>query len=392
MISVTEALERVLALANPPRPEIVSLADAHGRALLQPAVSRLTQPPFDASAMDGYATSGEGPWDIVGEARAGAPFPKMLATGFAVRISTGAHMPHGADAVLVQEQAQVDGDRLTALEPPQERFIRRAGLDFAASDILLEPGTRMSAAQIALARAGGVADVVAHDRPDVAIIECGDELHADPATCEPGGIPATNGAMLATMAREGGAAPHAADPVPDDAQALVRAIEQASESAPLVVVSGGASVGPHDLVKPALEAAGFSLEFWRVAIKPGKPLLVATRGQTVVLGLPGNPVSSFVTAFFFMVPAIRKLSGAAQCLPRAIPMPLAAALPEGGKRREFLRAAWRDAGVVAADVQDSSALRPLAHAQVLIDRPANTSASEAGAFVPCYPLENGGYA
>ena len=155
------------------------------------------------------------------------------------------------------------------------------------------------------------------------------------------------------------------------------------------MISGGASVGPHDLVKPALEAAGFALDFWRVAIKPGKPLLVATRGETVVLGLPGNPVSSFVTGFLFMMPAIRRMAGARDCLPRAVRLPLAAPVPEGRKRREFVRAAWTDDGVIAADVQDSSALRPLAHAQVLIDRAAGADPAKTGTFVPCYLLESG---
>lgn len=342
--------------------------------------------------MDGYATASDGPWLLKGESRAGAPFDMVLGKGDAIRISTGAQMPLGADAVLVQEEAQVDGTRLTASEPPTARFIRRAGLDFKASDKLLEAGTRMGAAQIALTRASGVAEVVTHDAPRVAVIECGDELARDPTACEPHQTPAVNGAMLAAMAREAGAQVRQIGPVADDAEEITRAILVASEDAALVVISGGASVGPHDLVKPALEAAGFTLDFWRIAIKPGKPLLVARRADTVVLGLPGNPVSSYVTGFLFMVPALLRMAGAKDCLPRAIPMPLACDLPPGGGRREFLRAWWTPDGLVAAELQDSSALTPLAQAQVLIDRPANAEASEAGAFVPAFLLETRTYA
>lgn len=395
-LELEEAQQRLLAMLAPGQVRSVPVNEAGGRHLATPVVAVRTQPPADLSAMDGYATCDEGPWRIVGESRAGLAFDGVLKTGEATRVSTGAHMPEGADAVLVQEEARVDGETLTAEELPQARFIRRAGLDFAHGETLLEPGTRMGAAQIALARAGGIADVSVHEAPRVALIECGDELCADPSDCAPSQVPAVNGAMLGEMARGAGARITAYGPVADDADLLTRAVSYASKDAALVVISGGASVGPHDLVKPALEDAGFALDFWRVAIKPGKPLLVAQREGVVVLGLPGNPVSSFVTGFLFMVPAILRLSGAKPCLPRTIPMELAAPLPPGGIRREFLRASLSEGGLVPVNVQDSSALRPLAHAQVLIDRPKNADACEAGAFVPAYLLENpmqtGGYA
>ncbi|GAB5347495.1 molybdopterin molybdotransferase MoeA [Alteriqipengyuania sp. 357] len=391
-LELEDAQARLLALLEPRASKSLAVEDAAGRFLAEPVIARRGQPAADLSAMDGYATAGDGPWDIVGESRAGAPFPKVASNGMAVRISTGARMPLNTDAVLIQENARLEDDRLFATEPPTPIYIRRAGFDFAASNTLLERGTRIGSAQIALARAGGVGDVVAYDAPRVAVIECGDELCADPASCTADQIPSTNGAMLGEMAHKAGAMVRRLGPVSDDAKEITRTILAASEDAALVVISGGASVGPHDLVKPALEAAGFSLDFWRVAIKPGKPLLVATRGQTVVLGLPGNPVSSFVTGFLFMAPAIRKLAGAAHCLPRPISMPLAESLPRGGTRREFMRASWTGAGVVPAGVQDSSALLPLAHAQLLVDRAAQAQASAAGASVPCYLLESGGYA
>ena len=395
-LELEDAQARLLGLLEPGPARDVPVDVCARQCLARPVIARRSQPPADLSAMDGYATHGEGPWRIVGESRAGAPFDRMPSVGHAVRISTGAQMPHGTDAVLVQEDAQVDGDRLTALEPPTPRFIRRKGLDFKAGDTLLEPGTPMGAGQIALVRAGGCGSVRVHDAPRVAILEVGDELHSEPYDCGPDKIPASNGAMLGEMARQAGGCAEAHPPLADDLDQLVAAIENAQDAA-LVVISGGASVGPHDLVKPALEAAGFTLDFWRVAIKPGKPLLVARRARKIgpaqiVLGLPGNPVSSYVTGFLFMMPAVRRLAGAARCLPRPCPLPLAAPLAAGGKRREFLRASWTDEGIVVADVQDSSALLPLAHAQVLIDRPADADPSEAVAFVPCYLLENGGYA
>ena len=391
-LELEDAQARLLGLLSPTPARACPVDESAGLFLAQPVIARRTQPSADLSAMDGYATAGEGPWQIKGESRAGAPFDMVLGKGDAIRISTGAQMPLGADAVLVQEEAQVDGTRLTATEPPTARFIRRAGLDFKASDTLLEAGTRMGAAQIALTRAGGVAEVVTHDAPRVAVIECGDELARDPTSCEPHQTPAVNGAMLAAMARDAGAQVRPIGPVADDAEEITRAVLAASEDATLLVISGGASVGPHDLVKPALEAAGFTLDFWRIAIKPAKPLLVARRADTVVLGLPGNPVSSYVTGFLFMVPALLRMAGAKDCLPRAIPMPLARDLPPGGGRREFLRAWWTPEGLVAAELQDSSALTPLAQAQVLIDRPAHAEASEAGAFVPAFLLETRTYA
>ena len=390
-LALEDAQARLLALLSPVPAREYPVDTSARLFLAEPVIARRSQPSADLSAMDGYATAGDGPWDIVGEARAGAPFPKMLATGLAVRISTGAHMPHGADAVLVQEEAQVDGDRLTALAPPQERFIRRAGLDFAASDMLLEPGTRMGAAQIALARAGGLAEVVAHDRPLVAIIECGDELHADPAACGPDGIPATNGAMLRAMAREAGAEPHAADPVPDEARVLVCAIEQASDSAPLVVVSGGASVGPHDLVKPALEAAGFSLDFWRVAIKPGKPLAFGTLGNARFFGLPGNPVSTAVTFIQLVRPALVRMAGGHPALPIRLDLPTLADLRKSPGRENFLRArlVTTDAGRLAVepiDHQGSGVMRSMSSADCFIVLPAPQQDVPAGEMVTVEPF------
>ncbi len=349
-------------------------------------------PPPTSRSMDGYAVAGSGPWKIIGESRCGAPFGGVMHTGKAVRIATGAVVPDKADCVIMQEVVHREGDCLTNMgdAPRSGQYIRPAGADFARDSLMLEPGVRLGAAQIALARMAGHGSVCAYPSPAVDIVECGDELRADPTECGPHELPATNGAMLAIMAREAGGIPQRHGPIPDDLDRLVGAIEHARGR--LIVVSGGASVGDHDLVRPALEALGAKLAFWRIAMKPGKPLMVATLGEQIVLGLPGNPVSSFVTGFHFMQPAIRALGGDSAPLLRTFPAPVAADLPPSGPRREFLRAVWRDGAVQPVPDQASSALHALASADVLIDRPCHAGEVKRGTPVPVYPLRNGGYA
>jgi molybdopterin molybdotransferase len=227
--------------------------------------------------------------------------------------------------------------------------------------------------------------------PRLAVLDNGDELAADPANCAPGQIPASNGAMLAAMASPYVASVLRLGPVPDRLEAMTAALEHAGD-ADVIVTSGGASVGDHDLVRPAIEAWGGTLDFWRVAIKPGKPLLVARKGKQVVLGLPGNPVSSFVTAQLFLLPLLRKLGGASNPLPHVIDARLDGALPSGGARLEFLRAQWRDGRLRPISEQDSSALRALAAADALVERPVDAPAAEDGDPVRAYLLDNGGIA
>jgi molybdopterin molybdotransferase len=225
----------------------------------------------------------------------------------------------------------------------------------------------------------------------VAIIDSGDELAADPEVCAVHQVPASNGAMLAALVAVLPAQTRRIGPVADDLAALAAALDQAGD-ADVIVTSGGASVGDHDLVRPALERWGASLDFWRVAIKPGKPLLVARKGSQIVLGLPGNPVSSMVTAYLFLLPLLRALLGAAAPLPRALNQKLAAPLPAGGERREFVRARFTDDGLVPVTIQDSGALAALAATDALIDRAAGAAAAVAGEQVPMLLLENGGLA
>jgi molybdopterin molybdotransferase len=395
-IPLAEAQARLLALAAPRPAENLALERALGRYLAAPLAARRTQPAADLSAMDGYAMRGDdlsGPWTVVGESAAGHPFGGSLAPGQTIRISTGALLPADAGVVLLQENATRDGDALSlnGEGDPSPQHVRRAGFDFADGDPLLPTGTRLGPAQIALALSGGHGTAHVHALPSIAVLDSGDELAADPANCAPYQIPASNGAMLAAMA-----APYAASlirlgPVPDTLDAMANALDRASD-ADVIVTSGGASVGDHDLVRPALEAWGAEIDFWRVAIKPGKPLLIACKGRQIVVGLPGNPVSSFVTAQLFLLPLLRKLAGAANPLPRIVSAQLDGSVPPGGNRLEFLRARWHDGRLRPITQQDSSALRALSAADALVERPIDAPATGDGDAIRAYLLDNGGIA
>jgi molybdopterin molybdotransferase len=395
-LPLAEAQARLLAQVEPLGVEKVGAESSIGRYLAGPLLAARTQPTADLSAMDGYAMrAGDvaGPWRVVGESAAGHPFAGDLAPGEAIRISTGALMPRGPCAVLLQENAGRDGDSL-ALNgegEPTERHIRRAGFDFRAGDEVLCAGTRVGPAQLALALAAGHAALAVRALPSLAVLDSGDELAASPAECAPHQVPASNGAMLAAMA-----APHVASilrlgPVPDRLDAILAALDKAADT-DVIVTSGGASVGDHDLVRPALEQWGARIDFWRVAMRPGKPLLVARKGRQWVLGLPGNPVSSYVTAFLFLLPLLRALAGSRDPMPRAGAMRLAAGLPAAGDRTEFVRARLEGDSLAPVAEQDSSALAALARADALIERPALTPAAAVGDWVRAYWLENGGIA
>lgn len=390
LLDLETAQARLLALAPVLPGEPIPTETALGRYLTEDIRAARTQPAADLSAMDGYALApGAGPWTLVGESRAGAPFASHLGAGDCVRISTGAVVPNGADRILLQEDAEVAGGAVTARDcPPPGRHIRPRGFDFGAGDVLLTRGTVMTAGRIALALAAGHGAVSVSRRVRVAVMDSGDELAPDAARCLPHQVPASNGAMIAAMLAPLGCDVQRIGPVPDDMATLADALA-AAEGADILITSGGASVGDHDLIKPALAAWGAQTAFWRVAIKPGKPLLVATRGRQLILGLPGNPVSSFVTAFLFALPLVRASMGDPDPLPRALSLAAGEDLPAIGPRREFLRAVSDGAQVTLAGSQDSSALTALAAANGLIDRPAGAAAVKAGDAVPVYRLQNG---
>jgi molybdopterin molybdotransferase len=314
--------------------------------------------------------------------------------GQTVRISTGALLPAGAGAVLLQENCARDGDWLTQASATPNRagqHIRRKGMDFTAGQALLPSGTRIGPPQIALAITAGHVELPVRRLPHIVIIDSGDELAPPGADCPPNRIPASNGAMLVALARAVPCRITRLGPVADDLAALLAVLAQAQD-ADVIVTSGGASVGDHDLIGPALRAWGATIDFWKVAIKPGKPLLVARRGEQIVLGLPGNPVSSLVTAYLFLLPLLRALLGAGQCLPSPITARLTTPLVATGGRREFLRARWDGTSIAVGEGHDSGALASLAVCNVLIDRPPHSPAVDPGAFVQAYWLESAGMA
>ena len=396
-LPLDEAQQRLLALAEPLEAEVVPTGESLGRYLAAPVKALRTQPAADLSAMDGYAvhepTSGF--WRVVGESAAGRPYPERLKHGQAVRISTGALMPRGATGVLLQEDAVREQNHLAPIAggEPSPRHIRRRGFDFAKGDAVLEAGTRIGPAQLALAIAAGhgAGALEVGCRPCVAVIDSGDELALDAAHWDDHKLPASNGAMIAAMAAPLVSSVERLGPVPDRMDALAEALSGA-ENADVIVTTGGASVGDHDLVRPALQAWGAEIDFWRVALRPGKPLLVARRGDQVVLGLPGNPVSSYVTAFLFLLPLLRRLAGASEPYPRALRLPLGADMPAVGQRVEFVRARLVDGAALPLGSQDSSALRTLAASDALIRREIGAPPAAAGELVPVYPLQNAGIA
>lgn len=390
MISVAEAQQRLFALADPVAGEAVPLREAAGRWAAEPVAALRTQPELPLSAMDGYAirfAELPGPWRLIGESAAGRPFAGAVGPGEAVRIFTGGALPDGADAILIQEEAQRDGDsvRLNGAGPPAPgAHVRVAGLDFREGDTLIAPGERLTPARIALAAVAGHATLPVRRRIRIAIAATGDELRAPGSPLAPGQLPESNSAMLAAML-----APLPVDLIdlgilPDRLAAVTAAF--AAVDADLLVTTGGASVGDHDLVRPALAAAGAAIDFWRVAVRPGKPMMAGRMRDTVVIGLPGNPVSAHVTALLFVFPMVAHLAGAADPLPRPRSATLGHDLPPGGPRADHLRAVHREGRVHSAALQDSSMLRTLAASDCLIVRPPHVPAASAGDSVQILDL------
>lgn len=382
LLPVAEAQGRLLALARPVAAERVALGQAAGRWLAEPVVAMRTQPEHALSAMDGYAlrfADLAGPLQIIGESAAGRPFTGTVAPGQAVRIFTGAVVPDGADTILIQEEAARNGDTLTlAGEGPPHvgAHVRPRGLDFAQGEVLIAAGERLNAARIALAAMGGHGTLSVARALRVAIAATGDELVPAGEPLAAGQLPETNALMLAAMLAGWPVEVIDLGILPDQMDVLTRAF--AGAKADILVTSGGASVGDHDLVRPALIAAGASLDFWRVAMRPGKPVMAGTLGDAMVLGLPGNPVSAFVTAILFLKPLIAAMSGAASPLPATRTVPLGAMLPANGVRADYPRVRLIDGVAHPLTGQDSSMLRALAMADALAIRPPHVPAANPG--------------
>lgn len=390
LLSVAEALDRVLAKAAPLPAEEVPLRDAKGRVLALALTARRTQPPADVSAMDGYAVraadAAKAPvrLKVVGEVAAGRPFGRRLSEGEAARIFTGGVMPEGADAVVIQENTKRDGDNVEVEKPsPAGRHIRVQGLDFKAGETLLNAGHRLSARDLALAAGMNHPLVPVHRRPKVALFATGDELVPPGVEPSAGQIVSSNTFALAALARGEGADVADLGIVADRLDDTVDAVRRArAMGADILVTSGGASVGEYDLVQKAFAAEGMTLSFWRLALRPGRPLMHGRIGPTHVLGVPGNPVSAYICGFLFLVPLIRTLSGRRDLTPAAESAVLGCDLPENDERADYLRATLKAGpqGLVATPfaVQDSSMMLPLAKADCLVIREPYEPAAKAG--------------
>jgi molybdopterin molybdotransferase len=390
LLSVAEALDRVLAQAAPLRAEEALLSDSEGRVLAYPLKARRTQPPADVSAMDGYAVRAADVANapvqlkVIGEVAAGRPFARRLQAGEAARIFTGGVLPDGADTIVIQENTKRDGDRVEVERSSAPgRHIRVRGLDFRAGETLLSAGHRLSARDLALAAGMNHPLVPVYRRPKVAFFATGDELVPPGVEPSPGQIVSSNTFALAALARGEGAQAVDLGIVADRLDDTVAAVRRAREvGADVLVTSGGASVGEYDLVQKAFAAEGMTLSFWRLALRPGRPLMHGRIGTTHVLGVPGNPVSAYVCAFLFLVPLIRTLAGRRDTALNIESALLGCDLAENDERADYLRATLKDGQqgpvVTPFPIQDSSMMFPLAKADCLLIRDPYDPAAKAG--------------
>ncbi|MBC7576880.1 MAG: molybdopterin molybdotransferase MoeA [Tardiphaga sp.] len=391
LMPVAEALAAILEGADPLPAEQVTLEAAYHRVLAQDVASKRTQPPQAMSAMDGYAVRAADATlgarlAVIGEIAAGRPYERALRPGGALRIFTGGVVPDGADAIVIQEDASRDGDVVIINEAARAaRHIRPAGIDFKQGDVLLRAGTRLTDRDLALAAGMNYPELPVRRRPLIAVLATGDELVLPGAVPGPGQIVLSNGFALRALARAEGAdvidLGIAVDTLPATTAAIRRAIDAGAD---ILVTTGGASVGDHDLVKQSLEAAGVTMAFWRIAMRPGKPMMHGRRNAMRVIGLPGNPVSSYVCALLFMAPLIRALSGRAEVHHALESAVLGIDLAANDQREDYLRAVLtrRDDGTLVATAvtkQDSSLLGNLAAAQGLLVRKPFAPAAVAGA-------------
>ncbi len=387
MITLDEAQVRLFALRKAVEIEDVALAEAVGRWAGTELQALRMQPARNLSAMDGYAIRSadtSGPWTIIGESAAGRMFDGTVGAAQAVRIFTGAVVPEGADSILIQENAEVDDGRLvlTTDLPLPGQHVRRAGGDFDRGDTLIRAGEHWTAARIGLAAMGGYATVPVRRRLRLAIISTGDELVKPGEHCADYQTPSSNAPMLAAML-----ATMPVDvtvrPIVRDDLASLKAEFSACSNFDVIVSIGGASVGDHDLVRPALEASGAKLDFWKIAMRPGKPVMAGKLGDAIVLGLPGNPVSAFVTALMILKPLIAHLSGANNPLPKRIEARLDTSLPANGTRIDFVRGRLEGSVATPIGTNDSSMMAALSYSNILIIRDINSKAACAEDLVHC---------
>jgi molybdopterin molybdotransferase len=399
LMAVAEALQRVLADARPLPAMAVALDAAIGRVLADDLSALRTQPPAAVSAMDGYAVRASDvekapvTLRLIGEVAAGHPFDGEVKAGEAARIFTGGVMPQGADTVVIQENTVRDGDTVTVQKPAAKgRNVRPRGIDFNQGEPLLRKGRRLTDRDLMLAAAMNYPTLNVHRRPKVAVLGTGDELVAPGSVPAAGEIVYSNGFALKALAREEGAEVGDLGIAPDRIEAIAASVRSARDwGADVLLTSGGASVGEHDLVQRALASEGLDLSFWRVALRPGRPMMHGRLGDMQVLGVPGNPVSSYVCAFLFLVPLIRHLAGRHDIDRLPQPALLGLDLPENDERADYMRATLKASpeGPVATPLpnQDSSLMAPLAKADCLLIREPNAPAARLGS--PCVILKLG---
>ncbi|MFQ0814715.1 molybdenum cofactor biosynthesis protein MoaA [Brucella anthropi] len=394
LLPVDEALARILKSAEPHGNEQVALSDAGGRVVATPLVAHFLQPPFDGSAMDGYALIAPAnisypvQFEIIGESAAGNRFEGELGVGQAVRIFTGAPLPKGTNTIVIQEHTERSGNQLTVqagIEPG--RHIRRAGLDFSPGNVVIPRGRTLDAAALSLAAASGNAKIDVFRRPKVAIIATGDELVAPGETPGKDQIVASNSVGIAEIVRRAGGQPQDRGIIPDNPVTIEQAIADTLQSGiDILVTIGGASVGDRDFVHGALQKLSVDLDFWKIAMRPGKPLMYGrtrVNGKTVhIIGLPGNPVSSLVCSLVFLRPLVAKLAGT-DLAADIRPAKLGTVLPANDHRRDYIRATIESTpnGTLIAKpfpMQDSSMLSALVGSKALLIREENAPAAAIG--------------
>lgn len=398
MLTVEEALERILSAFEPLAAEQVSIANALGRVLAEDVVARVTQPPVAVSAMDGYAVRAADvakvpvTLTVAGRAPAGSAYDGALVAGQAVRIFTGGPVPNGADAIVIQEDTKAEGKHVTVLESvKQGRYVRPAGLDFKAGDVGIKAGRTLGPRDVGLAAAMNVPWVKVRRKPRIAILATGDEIVMPGDPIGPNQIVSSNAlALMAAVSAWGGVPINLG--IAQDTNESLQALAAGAKGADALITTGGASVGEHDLVQSALGERGLSVDFWKIAMRPGKPLIFGKLGDTPLLGLPGNPVSSMVCAIVYLRPAMAHMLGRAAEETAPATARLGRDLNENDGRQDFLRARLErtaDGELVAIpfDVQDSSMLSRLAHADCLVIRKPRARAAKAGERVAFIPLE-----
>lgn len=398
LLPVADALSRVLDGLETTGAQAISLEDAAGRILAADLKATLTQPPFDASAMDGYAVRAEDVTSppctlrLVGTAAAGHPFSGSVTSGEAVRIFTGAPVPTGADTVIMQENTEAGSDTVSILEGAEQgNFVRPRGFDFSEGQSLISAGRRLGAREMTLAATMNVATVSVRCKPVVAILATGDELVRLGETPGEGQIISSIPYGIAAMVENAGGTPLLLGIAKDTKESLAAHLERAGD-ADILLTIGGASVGEHDLVQGALKDRGMALDFWKIAMRPGKPLMFGTLGAQRVLGVPGNPVSALVCARIFLVPILECMLGLAHSRSAETRVTLAAPLGENGPRQHYMRATLardKTGRALAEPVrsQDSSLLSPLAEAGCLLVRPPHAAAAEKGDEIPALLLD-----